>query len=52
MSLYTLIVFSRLEEVALSFEIGVLIALASTILWYCFDKFWKTYEKYQKKLDK
>jgi len=51
-SLYTLIVFSRLEEVVLSFEIGVLIALASTILWYCFDKFWKTYEKYQKKLDK
>jgi len=52
MSLNTLIVFSRLEEAFLSFELGLLLASSSTILWLFYNTFWETYEKHQKKLDK
>ena len=52
MFLYTLIVFSRLEEVLLSFELGLLLASSSTILWLFYNTFWETYKKHQKKLDK
>ena len=47
----TLIIFSRTGELSLSFEIGVCVTVATTVLWHYFDKFWKTYEEYKKKLD-
>jgi len=41
----SVIIFSYIEKVVLSFEIGTLVTGGTTIMWHYFNKFWTSYEK-------
>ena len=52
LSIDLIVLYSRTVELFLSSQDVLLLGTINTFLWIYYEKFWKTYEKYQKELDK
>jgi len=46
-----IVLYSRTMELFLSAQDVLLLGAVNIFLWFYYEKFWKTYEKYKKRLD-
>jgi len=46
-----IVLYSRTMELFLSAQDVLLLGVVNAFLWFYYEKFWKTYEKYKKRLD-